>query len=609
MAYHSGMRLLPLATAAVVLGLVPVATARPAVTRIGPGVPGSPHVAATWERPGAYVAWYGDDPLAVAVGIGGQRHDEPRPFLTLDGGRTWQATDWPRGLRASAIGSHPAQPGVLWAVAWPRDWQRPACCLLVSRDGGRTWRRSGSLPAAVRRDEPIGGPRVVPTGQPGVVLLESGGDAAVPAYRTGDGGRTWSVPRLRADIAWELRPSPRPRTVYAVDGIAERLARSDDGGRTFRIVARDTADVAVDPGAADVLVRVRASTGDATLDRSVDGGMTWAEVARAPRLSVDVVALARGVLAARFETLVGTPDGDAAGPVRAPPPIGLRSTDGGRTWRRARAVAFPPDLAIDGTGGALLPGGGLRATADAGIHIRVVASPGGPADGSLAGLVGPRPTLVGTGTRILAWTPAGWRPRARGRIVLVAQADGVTYGTAYGRLRRSSDGGRSWVPCGSMPLRGAMVSASGDTVVAIRGWWAARRPPRDERRRLQDVDRARGAALRGAAGRAGPRRRRDPGAVRRPAARDRAGRQRARPRADPARRRGTARRARAQPPRDARQPPPRIPRRRAHVARRGVARHPAERAAGRARRSDDPRRQRGPRRRARAALGRPTLAR
>lgn len=473
MAYHSGMRLLPLATAAVVLGLVPVATARPAVTRIGPGVPGSPHVAATWERPGAYVAWYGDDPLAVAVGIGGQRHDEPRPFLTLDGGRTWQATDWPRGLRASAIGSHPAQPGVLWAVAWPRDWQRPACCLLVSRDGGRTWRRSGSLPAAVRRDEPIGGPRVVPTGQPGVVLLESGGDAAVPAYRTGDGGRTWSVPRLRADIAWELRPSPRPRTVYAVDGIAERLARSDDGGRTFRIVARDTADVAVDPGAADVLVRVRASTGDATLDRSVDGGMTWAEVARAPRLSVDVVALARGVLAARFETLVGTPDGDAAGPVRAPPPIGLRSTDGGRTWRRARAVAFPPDLAIDGTGGALLPGGGLRATADAGIHIRVVASPGGPADGSLAGLVGPRPTLVGTGTRILAWTPAGWRPRARGRIVLVAQADGVTYGTAYGRLRRSSDGGRSWVPCGSMPLRGAMVSASGDTVVAI----AAGGPP------------------------------------------------------------------------------------------------------------------------------------
>lgn len=218
--------------------------------------------------------------------------------MTSDGGESWH-TVLRRDTSFYAVASDPASPGTVYALG--------PSSVLVTADGGSTWRSAGAPPAPDLVSLALD-PR-----DPKTLYVSAWKNGL---YRTADGGRTWAP--LGGDLGTPITVDPQsPSTIYAgeTDGIAKTL----DGGKTWRpadsgIIASDVLSIATDPRDARV---VYAAT-DGGLVRSGDRGRTWETLE--PGIDVEAVAIDPADSA---RVLAGGTDGI------------LISTNRGRTWATA----------------------------------------------------------------------------------------------------------------------------------------------------------------------------------------------------------------------------------------------------------------------------------
>lgn len=245
------------------------------------------------------------------------------------------APEWIGEQRFDLMGftAHPTQPTVFFASGHPdlatyRREQVGNLGLLVSDDGGRTWRS---------------------------MALRGEADFHALAYSPANGGELygWTVAgqrglyrtRLQAGAAERLRadgladvlsltasPDGAPRLLA---GTRTGLSRSEDGGRSWRPVAALPAGLpvsAVAYHATDPRVAYAYVHGPGRgLMRSRDAGVTWEAAGYAGGADTPVIALAAGP---GERVVIATTAADV-----------LRSTDGGRSWQklldRGRAAIQP----------------------------------------------------------------------------------------------------------------------------------------------------------------------------------------------------------------------------------------------------------------------------
>lgn len=193
---------------------------------------------------------------------------EDRVFRSTDHGRTWEefahqiAQD---GLLDLAF--DPTDPDVLYAINEEGLWK--------SRDGGEAWERLDA--ASFYR---------IAVSAPGTLL--AGRDCGLS--RSMDGGKTWKtvIPCFTGDdltvFTIDLRVDPDdPRSLYALmvatngaSGFDQFLARSTDGGATWKNLEISISAFAVAPSDFQTLYAIELRTGK--LLRSRDGGESWRTV-------------------------------------------------------------------------------------------------------------------------------------------------------------------------------------------------------------------------------------------------------------------------------------------------------------------------------------------
>lgn len=238
--------------------------------------------------------------------------------------------EWIGSFDLMGFTAHPQDPNLVYASGHPdlatyREQKIGNLGLLVSRDGGRTWRS---------------------------VALKGDADFHALAYSPRDGGQLygWSVagqPGLHriSAVSWtgapvpargladvlSLAASPDPAGPLLA-GTKAGLMMSRDGGAGWipvPSVPPDAAVTAVGYHATDGrLAYAYVARGDRGLMRSRDGGATWGATSFAARTDAIVVALAVGP---ESHVVVATSGSDV-----------LRSRDGGRTWQAILERGRPP---------------------------------------------------------------------------------------------------------------------------------------------------------------------------------------------------------------------------------------------------------------------------
>ena len=244
---------------------------------------------------------------------------------------------------------------------------------------------------------------------PKVVLL---GCDMTGAYVTGDGGASWRMFNLGSvPTAFAFDPS-RPQTLYAG---AEAVYRSDDSGRTWRMVLPDPAK--------NTVARSIGDHGDRVLftDDPAYPGSGRSVTVHAIAVDEDDSDRVYVAASAADSPVPGTP---------ASPTLLLGSTDGGRTWSRVTAFGSERVFALRADGGGKAPR--VQAVGETGVY-----------EG--AGTCRAAPSRRPGGAR---FTSGSLRPRpALGRRVRLrdAAADSrASSGTLAGGVQSSDDGGRTW---------------------------------------------------------------------------------------------------------------------------------------------------------------------
>jgi photosystem II stability/assembly factor-like uncharacterized protein len=254
---------------------------------------------------------------------------------------------------------------------------------------------------------------------PRVVLL---GCDMTGAYVTGDGGASWRMVNFGSvPTAFAFDPA-KPATVYAGAGA---VYRSDDSGRTWRMVLPDPAKHTVAKAIGDHGDRVLF-----TEDPAYPGSGRSVTI---HAIAVDEDDPSRVYVAASAadSPVPGTP---------ASPTLLLGSPDGGRTWGRATVFAAERIFALHAGSRGRDPG--VRAIGESGVYLGAFGiwqhypAPGGGRFGSGGFGRDPRSGVV----------------FAYATLPLAAGADG-----AAGGVRFSEDGGRTW-----RPANGALLAAVRD---------------------------------------------------------------------------------------------------------------------------------------------------
>ena len=289
---------------------------------------------------------------------------------------------------------------------------------IIGPGGGGTMRRP-----AVSPDDPK------------VVVL---GCDMTGAYLTSDGGASWRMLNLGSvPTAFAFDPS-RPETIYAG---AEAVYRSDDSGRTWRMVLPDSAK--------NTVARAIGDHGDRvffTEDPAYPGSGRNVTV---HAIAVDEDDPGRVFVAASAadSPVPGTPES---------PTLLLGSTDGGRTWARLTELGTERVFALRASGGEETPRvhavgetASTRAQARPGGTIRPRAEPASPPASSGA-------TPLGGGVRLCdaALTrPAGAAGAPAGDSDAGARSSEASRfpRTAAGTSRAAN--GSLWRPCGEVALR------------------------------------------------------------------------------------------------------------------------------------------------------------
>ena len=317
-------------------------------------------------------------------------------YMGAVGGGVWKTTDYGTSWRnvsdgffetasIGAIRVAPSNPDIIF-VGTGSDGIRSNVItgrgVYKSVNAGKTWKFLG-----LRAVGQIGAVEIHPE-DPDVVLVAAMGQAFGPnpergVYRTQDGGKTWDlvlfVSEKTGAVDLEFAPDD-PQIIYASMWLAERkpwtiisggreggFYRSSDGGTTWKQITqglpaglRGKSDLAVSPADPDRLyVLMEAPEGEGGLYRSDDKGESF-----------QLISTYAPLLDRPFYYLNLDADPTNADILYANTQSFLKSTDGGKNWRRASTPhgdnhdmwinPYDPDLFIQANDG------GVNVTRDGG---------------------------------------------------------------------------------------------------------------------------------------------------------------------------------------------------------------------------------------------------
>ena len=349
---------------------------------------------------------------------------------TTDGGATWRSDLSLPNMQPLFVGFSSASSG--WIVADGNVNEVMGAVVSSTANGGQTW----STPVALPQDSGFFDfdygtfAALAPQGGQSAVLMENdwviGGDsAAATAWRTTDGGATWSAPtRLKgADIVDATFASPS--VGWATDSNGSGwLWHTSNGGASWKKLRKAPNFAKVTTVGNNVWV-----VGRGTLHSS-NGGATWRAVP--------------GLLG-RLVSFSSPADGWIANGS-----VYLHTTNGGATWRPATSAPQPGVnhlVAVPGRTVWGVAGRAIKST-DAGLRWRSVTKRAVTAVAAVSTL---QAWAVGGKGLIIHTTDGGnhWRQQPSGvtaalRNVFFLDARHGWAGGDHGTLLRTTDGGRRW---------------------------------------------------------------------------------------------------------------------------------------------------------------------
>jgi photosystem II stability/assembly factor-like uncharacterized protein len=253
-----------------------------------------------------HIVWVGTGEGSVRNSMGVGRG----VWRTVDGGRTWRHLGLERTERIEAIVLHPSDPNVAWVSALGPAWSAGAeRGVFRTTDGGRTWRKvlyvdeqTGAFSLVQDPSNPNHLLASTWEYRRWPWFFRSGGEGS-GLWKSWDGGETWT--RLTAEHGLPAGELGRigvafaesdPRVVYAlVEAERPALLRSDDGGETWRAVNTEPSvtdrpfyynRIAIDPTNENRIYRI-----STYLSMSEDGGRTFRIIAPWSSVHVDHHAL------------------------------------------------------------------------------------------------------------------------------------------------------------------------------------------------------------------------------------------------------------------------------------------------------------------------------
>ncbi len=216
-------------------------------------------------------------------------------YKSTDQGRTWANVGLSATRQISSVRVHPADPNVVYVAAQGDRWKGTAeRGIYRSRDGGTSWtlvlKGENAFSGASELSMDATNPRILYAAfwdhQRTPWYIRSGG-AGSGIWKTIDGGDTWTrltqgLPALMGKIGVAVSPANPDRVFAIVEAEKGGLYRSDDAGKTWRLLSGDRLiqtrswyymNVIADPANADVVWVM-----NAPVMRSIDGGATFSVV-------------------------------------------------------------------------------------------------------------------------------------------------------------------------------------------------------------------------------------------------------------------------------------------------------------------------------------------
>jgi len=213
-------------------------------------------------------------------------------YRSTDAGKTWTRIGLEATKQISEIRVHPQNPDLVYVAGQGDRWKgTPDRGIYRSSDGGKTWAQVlkgenlTSGPSDLSMDPT--NPRIMYAAfwdhQRLPWQVRSGGPGS-GIWKTTDGGDTWTrltegLPKLMGKIGVAVSPA-NPERIYAIiEAEKGGLYRSDDAGKTWRLLSEDREiqsrswyymNVTADPANADVLYIM-----NAPIKKSIDGGRTF----------------------------------------------------------------------------------------------------------------------------------------------------------------------------------------------------------------------------------------------------------------------------------------------------------------------------------------------
>ncbi len=216
-------------------------------------------------------------------------------YKSTDQGRTWSNVGLAATRQISAVRVHPTDPNVVYVAAQGDRWKGTADRgIYRSRDGGVTWalvlRGENATSGASDLSMDATNPRILYAAfwdhQRTPWFVRSGGSGS-GLWKSIDGGDTWTrlsqgLPALMGKIGVSVSPANPDRVFAIVEAEKGGLYRSDDAGRTWRLLSSDRLiqtrswyymNILADPANAEVVWVL-----NAPIMRSIDGGTTFGVV-------------------------------------------------------------------------------------------------------------------------------------------------------------------------------------------------------------------------------------------------------------------------------------------------------------------------------------------
>lgn len=213
-------------------------------------------------------------------------------YKSTDQGKTWVNVGLAATKQISRVAVHPNNPDVVYVAAQGDRWKgTPDRGVYRSTDGGKTWAlvlkgENATSGAAGMSMDPTN-PRIIYVAmwdhQRTPWFVRSGGPGS-GIWKTTDGGDTWTrlttgLPALMGNLDVAVSPANPDRLYAIVEAEKGGLYRSDDAGKSWRLLSEDRLiqtrswyymDIIADPKNADVVWVM-----NAPVLKSIDGGKTF----------------------------------------------------------------------------------------------------------------------------------------------------------------------------------------------------------------------------------------------------------------------------------------------------------------------------------------------